>query len=266
MSQYSSPKIWGPHFWFIMRCVANNYPINPTKEDAKHVKNFFTELQYILPCDICKYTYRQHVKRNPIEIGLASRDKLIDWVEDIYNYTKKVIGDRRIKVMDPIIEESDGEMKPIKIVYKAKKTDLENKINDMAKHIKSKEIKIEQSEVSKYSSKTETKNSHLGKITSEKPKSIAPKYENRHQKKKDNSKIYKMDTKENFGKVSTGKKMDKYENNYNKRSLSTASEKPQYTNRTQITSSSHNRIKNMDPRSATSKELVLTRRCNKCEH
>ena len=60
MSQYSSPKIWGPHFWFILRCVAHNYPLNPTPEEANHVKNFFHELQYVLPCEVCKYTFKQH--------------------------------------------------------------------------------------------------------------------------------------------------------------------------------------------------------------
>lgn len=348
MSQYSSPKIWGPHFWFIMRCVANNYPTNPTHEDANHIKNFFTELQYILPCDICKYTYRQHVKRNPIENGLKSREKLVDWVEEMYDYTKKVISDKRIKVMDPVIEDSDGDVKPIKIVFKSKKSDLENKINDLAKNIKSRETQnnfINGTEISsKYS---ESRN--LG-TSSERPNTSIPKYENRNQK---DNKVYKMETKDNFEKISSGRRRGRSHDNqsirnprnnkddlyskyndserslnninirhnerslnnsnirhnerslnntnirhnerlinnsnirYNDRSLNnqhilynertnherinyTMSEKPSYINREQdfnrsIVSSSRNRIKNFD-KSSNKSELILTRRCNKCDH
>lgn len=112
MSEYSSPKIWGPHFWYMLRCIANNYPLNPTKEDAIHVRNYFNELQYILPCEICKYTFRQHFNRHPIEKGLYNKYTLIDWVETIYQETKKVIQDKRIKILDP--EEDIERIEPIK--------------------------------------------------------------------------------------------------------------------------------------------------------
>lgn len=121
MSQYSSPKIWGPHFWYMLRCVANNYPLSPSPEDAVHVKNFFNELQYLLPCEICKYTYRQHINKNPIDKKLGSRADLIDWVEIIFEETKKVIGDKRVKILD--IYEEVTEMQPIKKVVRSTKQD-----------------------------------------------------------------------------------------------------------------------------------------------
>lgn len=99
MAQYTSPNIWGPHFWYISRCVANNYPLNPTREDKEHVKTFFNELQHILPCDKCKYTYGHHIKKNPIDPHLISKEKLIDWVEKIKLETGKAIKDNRVKVL-----------------------------------------------------------------------------------------------------------------------------------------------------------------------
>ncbi|QKF94132.1 ERV/ALR sulfhydryl oxidase [Fadolivirus algeromassiliense] len=131
--QYSSPKIWGPHFWFILRCVAHNYPLNPTQEDAQHVKTFFNELQFVLPCEVCKYTFRQHFNKNPIEKGLANRGKLIEWVELIYQETKKVIQDKRVKIMD--IFEEDEEIKPIKVVYKPRIDPLEEKLNQIRQNV-----------------------------------------------------------------------------------------------------------------------------------
>jgi len=95
----TSPKIWGPAFWTMLRSIAADYPLNPTKEDNEHIKVFFTVLQYLLPCEICKYTYGQHLKKHPIEPVLGSREKLKDWVERVYLETKKVISDNRVKVM-----------------------------------------------------------------------------------------------------------------------------------------------------------------------
>ena len=124
MSQinYNSPKIWGPSFWMTLRTIAHTYPINPNKDDAMHVKNFFTELQHVLPCEICKYTFKQHFNKHPIEKGLSSRNKLIEWVELIYQETKKVIQDKRIKIMDTPEEEIE-EMAPIRTIFKSKNFD-----------------------------------------------------------------------------------------------------------------------------------------------
>lgn len=145
--QYTSPKIWGPHFWFILRCIANNYSDNPTKEETAHVRTFFTELQFVLPCEVCKYTFRQHYNRNPLDKYLSNRDKLMEWVEIIYQETKKVIQDKRIKIIDSF-EEAPEIAVPMRTVYKSKHFDplsirldeirkkaaeqkkLENKINN----------------------------------------------------------------------------------------------------------------------------------------
>lgn len=120
--QYTNPKSWGPHFWFIMRCIANNYSTNPTKEETSHVRNFIMELQYVLPCEVCKYTFKQHYNRNPLDKYLANNDKLMEWVEIIYQETKKVIQDKRIKIIDSFEEVSEVAL-PMRTVYKNKTFD-----------------------------------------------------------------------------------------------------------------------------------------------
>ena len=119
MDLYTSPKIWGPHLWYMLRCFANNYPINPTNNDATHMKIFFHELQYLLPCETCKYTYAQHINKNPIDNVLDSREKLIEWVERIYDVTKKEISDNRIRVLRHA--EDEIEIKPKKINHQKNK-------------------------------------------------------------------------------------------------------------------------------------------------
>lgn len=137
MSQYTSPKIWGPHFWFMLRCLANNYPVRPTPEDVQHTRIFFYELQYLLPCDLCKYTFKQHYAKHPIEKGLTGKAALIEWVETIYQETKKVIHDNRIKIMEQ--SEENSEVKPIKSATKSRIDPLEEQLNIMRRNVMSKE-------------------------------------------------------------------------------------------------------------------------------
>lgn len=135
--QYSSPKIWGPHFWYMLRCIAYNYPLKPSSDDAEHVKIWFNELQYLLPCELCKYTFRQHFAKYPIDKGLINKASLIEWVETIYQETKKVIQDKRIKILD-IYEEID-QVVPIKAIYKQKIDPIEEQLNEMRRNVMKKD-------------------------------------------------------------------------------------------------------------------------------
>lgn len=88
-SKYTSPQLWGPYFWFVMRCVAFNYPDRPTDNDVARTKQFFSSLQYVLPCDVCKKSYATHIVSISLDEGLKSKDALINWVEQIYAETQK---------------------------------------------------------------------------------------------------------------------------------------------------------------------------------
>ena len=63
MSEYTDPKSWGPHFWFVMRCTANNFPENPSINDAKYYVDFYTNLKNILPCPKCAVNYTKLLER-----------------------------------------------------------------------------------------------------------------------------------------------------------------------------------------------------------
>lgn len=90
-SIYTSPKSWGPHFWFVMKCIAYNYPDNPTTEEKERVKKFYLDLQYLLPCAKCRKSYTEHIFNHPINHWLANGRKLFEWVNIIYKETNKNI-------------------------------------------------------------------------------------------------------------------------------------------------------------------------------
>jgi hypothetical protein len=89
--QYTTPKIWGPHFWFMFRCIANNYPELPTDDDIKYTRSFYSTFQFILPCITCRESYVEHFNKTPIDSYLKNKDKLIQWVNIIYEDTNKKI-------------------------------------------------------------------------------------------------------------------------------------------------------------------------------
>tara|TARA_B100000900_G_scaffold118113_1_gene99563 strand:+ start:1649 stop:2083 length:435 start_codon:yes stop_codon:yes gene_type:complete len=79
------PKIWGPHGWKFMHYVSLGYPNNPSEEDKRNYKDFYTSLQHILPCAKCANNYSHNLKKYPIDNHLGSRDTLVRWVIDIHN-------------------------------------------------------------------------------------------------------------------------------------------------------------------------------------
>ena len=85
MKKSIKPKIWGPHGWKFMHYVSLGYPSNPTEEDKRNYKNFYTSLQHILPCAKCANNYSHNLKKYPIDNHLSSRDTLVKWVIDIHN-------------------------------------------------------------------------------------------------------------------------------------------------------------------------------------
>ena len=79
------PKLWGPHFWFVLHFVTFNYPDNPTTYDKHSYKLFFESIKDILPCEKCRKHYRNHLSQNPLEVALDKRIDLIKWLIQIHN-------------------------------------------------------------------------------------------------------------------------------------------------------------------------------------
>ena len=78
-----STNVWGNHFWMTMYSVALSFPNNPSDEIRKHTLDFFTSLQYLLPCDNCKSHYQKLFQEFPINLN-SSKD-LSNWVNFIHN-------------------------------------------------------------------------------------------------------------------------------------------------------------------------------------
>jgi hypothetical protein len=112
-------NIWGPHLWFSLHTISFNYPLVPKTEDKEYYKNFFTSLQHVIPCSICKKNYMRHIKEHPITNFLDNRKSMVYWVIDMHNMVNAEIG-KKILSYDVVIKKYEE-------VYK-KKIVLNNNI------------------------------------------------------------------------------------------------------------------------------------------
>ena len=79
------PKLWGRSGWTFLFSVALNFPQNPDYNDIHNYKRFFTDIQYILPCQICCENYVDHLQQIPIEPYLMNTQSLFTWLMKIHN-------------------------------------------------------------------------------------------------------------------------------------------------------------------------------------
>lgn len=81
-------KIWGPTLWHTLHTISFNYPVNPTKDDKIHYRDFILSLKYILPCKYCRMNLVNNLKTNPLTMThMESRDTFSRY---IYNLHEKV--------------------------------------------------------------------------------------------------------------------------------------------------------------------------------
>ena len=100
-------NIWGPTLWFSLHTITMNYPNQPTFLQQKDYKNFFTSLQYIIPCKICRKNYQRHLIEHPIDNNLKSRKLLVYWLIDIHNMVNSETG-KKILSYNKVIEKYEN--------------------------------------------------------------------------------------------------------------------------------------------------------------
>lgn len=79
------PKIWGPPAWHFLHTITFNYPEKPSYKDKSNYYDFFHNLQFVLPCEVCQTNYQKHLKEYPISPYLDSKKALVEWLVHIHN-------------------------------------------------------------------------------------------------------------------------------------------------------------------------------------
>ena len=54
------------------------------------MKNFLLSLEYVIPCEKCRNSYSEHLKKFPLtDQVLLNRTELFKWIVDVHNLADK---------------------------------------------------------------------------------------------------------------------------------------------------------------------------------
>ena len=82
--------IWGPGLWHAMHTISFNYPVNPTKQEKKHYRDFIINLQYVLPCKYCRINLRNNLKMMPLnKCHMKNRETFSRYVYNLHELVNK---------------------------------------------------------------------------------------------------------------------------------------------------------------------------------
>ena len=85
--------IWGPPLWHTLHTISFNYPVNPTNDEKKHYYKFFSNLNNVLPCGICRTNLKNNLKLVPFtKDTVKNRNTLSRWVYNLHEVVNKMLG------------------------------------------------------------------------------------------------------------------------------------------------------------------------------
>jgi len=86
-------SIWGPPLWHVLHSMSFNYPINPSRADKTHYRDFILNLRWTLPCGKCRENLVCNFKKLPIKSShMKSRDSFSKYVYDLHEVINKMLG------------------------------------------------------------------------------------------------------------------------------------------------------------------------------
>tara|TARA_B100001057_G_scaffold393247_1_gene402107 strand:- start:7 stop:438 length:432 start_codon:yes stop_codon:yes gene_type:complete len=86
------PKIWGPHYWFVLHTIALNYPLFPNETTKKKYYDFIQNLPLFIPIVDMGNAFSLILDSYPVTPYLDSRESFIKWMHFIHNKINLTLG------------------------------------------------------------------------------------------------------------------------------------------------------------------------------
>lgn len=83
-------EVWGRHAWMFLHAVAASYPEDPTPEDRRKARAFYSSLQWALPCSHCRQEYAEMLRSMPV--ATRSKKDLESWIWQCHNSVNRRLG------------------------------------------------------------------------------------------------------------------------------------------------------------------------------
>ena len=105
------PKVWLPHFQFVMQTMAISYPANPNDVSKKKYYDFIQNLPVFLPDKPMGTYFIKLLDEFPVTPYLSSRMSFMKWVHFMNNKLNKAIEEPEINFYESL-EKYYDEYKP----------------------------------------------------------------------------------------------------------------------------------------------------------
>ena len=84
--------VWGPCMWHYLHTMSFNYPVNPTKKDKLHYREFMLGLQHNLPCGKCRTNLCANYQKLPLKMKhMKNRATFSKYVFDLHELINKML-------------------------------------------------------------------------------------------------------------------------------------------------------------------------------
>ena len=121
-----NPKVWGPHYWFVLHTIANTYPLSPNDVTKKKYYDFIQNLPLLLPIPEIGNSFVKYLDKYPVTPYLDSRQSFMKWMHFIHNKINISIGEPELSHEESMAKYYD-EYKP-KVVKDAQQRKQREKL------------------------------------------------------------------------------------------------------------------------------------------
>ena len=94
------PKVWGPHYWFVLHTIALKYPTTPNSTTKKKYFDFISNIPLFLPIDEFGNLFSSFLDKYPVTPYLDSRESFVKWMHFIHNKINIYLGEPTMTTTD----------------------------------------------------------------------------------------------------------------------------------------------------------------------
>ena len=96
------PKVWGPHFWFLLMTLAVSYPLKANETTQKKYYDFISKLPLFIPHPPIGNKFSGLLDKYPVSPYLEGKDAFLKWVLFIHNKINTMIDKEEITLTDAL--------------------------------------------------------------------------------------------------------------------------------------------------------------------
>jgi hypothetical protein len=95
--QYNAPdgmltSVWGPAMWHFLHMMSFNYPVQPTRIEKEHYRNYVLQLQYVLPCKYCRQNLATNFQKMPLTLHhMKNRDTFSKYIYELHEMVNRLL-------------------------------------------------------------------------------------------------------------------------------------------------------------------------------